>query len=298
MISIVIATYNRAATIARSIESILVQGDDVTEIVIVDDGSSDETETIVRTFGDPRIIYHRLRENKGASFARNQGIEIARGAFIMVWDSDDLLYPGALHRVLSEFTRDSSLNIVSAPARVVVGGKELSFPRVASGEMIFEDIFCKKIGSNEKIRVARAETMKEVSYKSRHIDFLVNVELIERGRWYHIDECLGDVFNDPEEGSLTAARKKRSKEGSIDRAPHLASFLDRHRNALLGTSPRRYADYCYGAAIGFLLRGDRKRARSFAWDAWHYHPTSCSYFMLWKLSWIPGGARILNLFYQ
>ncbi len=298
MISIIIATYNRAGTIMRSIESILSQTYSDIEIIVVDDGSTDDIRGTIASVEDSRIRYIGLPRNQGASVARNRGIAEAKGEYIMVWDSDDVLYPQALSRVLQELERDPSLAIVSTPARVLIEGKEAAFPRIPSGEMTFKDIVLKRIGSNEKVRIARAAIMKEVSYKARHIDFLVNIELIERGKWYHIDEYLGDVFNDPEAGSLTATRKKKNREGSIERAPHLASFLDRSRNALLAISSRRYADYCYGAAIGYLLAGNLAEARRFAWDAWRYHPSNLKYLAILKLTWLPFGSRMLRFFYR
>jgi glycosyltransferase involved in cell wall biosynthesis len=297
-VSIVIATYNRAHTIARSIASVLAQ-EHLLELIVVDDGSRDATAQVIEALHDPRIVYHRIGDNRGASYARNKGVELAKGEFIMVWDSDDVLYPQALSRVMQEFARDPSLGIVSAPARTVSGGQEIPFPRVPSGPITLEDVLTKKIPSNEKIRVARAGIMKDVSYKSKHIDFLVNVELIERGSWYHIDDYLGDVINDPERGSLTAARKKKNVQGSVDRAQYLADFLARHKETLLRASPPRYADYCYGAAVGFLLAGDARRARAFAWDAWRYHPTDLRHLSVLKLSWMPYlGSRLMRIFYR
>ncbi len=296
-VSVIIATYNRAQTIKRSIESVLVQ-EDLSELIVVDDGSTDDTKDVVTPITDSRIRYIQLDTNQGASAARNRGIAEAKGDYVMLWDSDDILYPNALSRVMQEFKRDPLLGIVSAPARVMIGEKELVFPRVPSGEVTFTDIACKKIPSNEKIRVARADIMKQVSYKSRHIDFLVNVELIERGEWYHIDEYLGEVFNDPGKASLTAARKKKNVTGSIERAPHLADFLARHKRELLNACAPRYADYCYGAAIGFLLAGDRIRARRYAWDAWRYHPMQLKHLAVLKLSFLPWGTWLARRLYR
>ncbi len=296
--SVVITTHDRSVVLPRALGSLLQQTYRDIEVIVIDDGSTDGTDVYMETVTDPRVRSIKLSTNQGASAARNRGIVEAKGEFIMVWDSDDVLYPNALSSVLAEFTRDSSLTIVSAPARIITNGIENPFPRVPSGKVAVADIFCKKIGSNEKIRVARADVMKSVSYKARHIDFLVNMELIERGEWYHIDEYLGDVFNDPMEGSLTASRKKKSSEGSIERAPYLGEFLMRHEKALLAISPRRYADYAYGASIGYLLMGDTNHARAFAWRAWRNHLLSFKYLTLWKLSWMPGGKQLLELFYR
>jgi glycosyltransferase involved in cell wall biosynthesis len=294
--SIIVATYNRAHVLLRSLQSLLTQVGVSLEIVVVDDGSTDATSSLVASINDSRIRYFCFGHNQGASAARNFGIQEARGEFIMIWDSDDILHPHALSRILHEFGKAPVLSVVSAPTRVLIDGMVVPFTRVSDREVSLPDILCKRIPSNEKVRVVRSEVMRQVSYKSRNIDFLVNVSLIEKGRWYHIDEHLGDVFNDPVRGSLTAARKKKSRTASMERAPHLADFLLRHGALLKANCPRRYADYAYGAAIGFVLSGDARRARSFAIaGCFRFSPAPIGILIL---SYMPFGSRILSLFYR
>jgi glycosyltransferase involved in cell wall biosynthesis len=88
-VSVVIPTYNRAATVPRAIESVLAQTVSDLEVIVVDDGSSDNTGKVLgEMFGD-RIRYY-AQANQGASVARNRGIEEARGEWIAFLDSDDL----------------------------------------------------------------------------------------------------------------------------------------------------------------------------------------------------------------
>ena len=90
-VSVVIPTYNRAGTVAAAIMSALEQRDIPDEIIVVDDGSSDETRDVLAAFGDRIIAVHK--ENSGVSGARNAGIARATGAWIAFLDSDDLWYP-------------------------------------------------------------------------------------------------------------------------------------------------------------------------------------------------------------
>jgi len=88
-VSVVIPTYNRAATVPRAIESVLAQTVTDLEVIVVDDGSSDDTGKVLgEMFGD-RIRYY-VQANQGASVARNKGVEEARGEWIAFLDSDDL----------------------------------------------------------------------------------------------------------------------------------------------------------------------------------------------------------------
>jgi glycosyltransferase involved in cell wall biosynthesis len=93
VISVVIPCFNAAATIAATIESALMQ-DLAREVIIVDDGSSDSSAAVIRSFGD-KVTAH-FGPNQGASAARNRGASLARGEWIQFLDSDDLLLPGAL----------------------------------------------------------------------------------------------------------------------------------------------------------------------------------------------------------
>lgn len=88
-VSVVIPTYNRAARVQAAIESVLAQTVSDLEVIVVDDGSSDDTGKVLgEAFGD-RIRYYP-QVNQGASVARNKGIEEARGEWIAFLDSDDL----------------------------------------------------------------------------------------------------------------------------------------------------------------------------------------------------------------
>lgn len=89
LVSIIVPTYNRASTIKDSIKSLIRQTYDNIEIIIVDDGSTDKTEKVVKSIKDPRITYIKLEENRGACYARNLGIKKALGKYVMFNDSDD-----------------------------------------------------------------------------------------------------------------------------------------------------------------------------------------------------------------
>ena len=88
-VSVVIPTYNRATTVPRAIESVLAQTVSDLEVIVVDDGSSDDTGKVLGEMFGYRIRYY-AQTNQGASVARNKGVEEARGEWIAFLDSDDL----------------------------------------------------------------------------------------------------------------------------------------------------------------------------------------------------------------
>jgi glycosyltransferase involved in cell wall biosynthesis len=90
LVTIVMPTYNRAALIGESIQSVLNQTYQNWELIVADDGSTDETEKIVKGFHDSRIYYHRFAHRGGFGIARNRGMKLSKGFFIAFLDSDDL----------------------------------------------------------------------------------------------------------------------------------------------------------------------------------------------------------------
>lgn len=86
-VSVIIPTFNRAPVLSRAIDSALGQKDCFVEIIVIDDGSTDNTADIINSYGD-KVVY-RYKDNGGASSARNAGIDIATGDYIAFLDSDD-----------------------------------------------------------------------------------------------------------------------------------------------------------------------------------------------------------------
>jgi glycosyltransferase involved in cell wall biosynthesis len=97
LVSVVIPSYNRAYCLPRAVDSVLHQTHPHVEVIIVDDGSKDDTGAVVsaRYGGDPRVRYHR-QENTGISGARNAGLALATGDYVALLDSDDEWLPWKL----------------------------------------------------------------------------------------------------------------------------------------------------------------------------------------------------------
>ena len=88
-VSVIIPTFNRAYCLRRSIDSVLAQTFTDFELIVVDDGSTDNTSALLETIGDPRLRVLRHPTNKGVAGAINTGIRNAKAAIIALQDSDD-----------------------------------------------------------------------------------------------------------------------------------------------------------------------------------------------------------------
>ena len=107
-ISVIIPTYNRGKYITESLMSVLKQTYHNLEIIVIDDGSTDNTEFLISQFKDDRIKYIKLRENKGACFARNLGIKMANGDYITFQDSDDIYHLNKIEKQYRNIIKKNS----------------------------------------------------------------------------------------------------------------------------------------------------------------------------------------------
>lgn len=105
LLSVIIPVYNVAGTLRRCVDSVVAQGVDDMEIIIIDDGSTDGSAVICDKYKSPRaIVVHQA--NAGLSEARNEGLRLARGEFVTFVDSDDFLDPDIYPTLLRRMMRD------------------------------------------------------------------------------------------------------------------------------------------------------------------------------------------------
>lgn len=97
MVSVIIPAYNREKSVAAAVNSVLAQTWRDLELLLIDDGSTDDTAKVVRGIDDPRLKYI-YQANAGACAARNHGIELARGEYIAFHDSDDIWHEDKLEK--------------------------------------------------------------------------------------------------------------------------------------------------------------------------------------------------------
>lgn len=134
MISVIIPTYNRAHLISRAIESIQRQYFKDWELIIVDDGSTDNTDEIIKPFLEDHRIHYKLKNNSGAADSRNVGVKYAKFEFITFLDSDDEAH--------SDWLKEYAELISNKKAKVVCCGME----KLDENGKIFQRILPSKIG--------------------------------------------------------------------------------------------------------------------------------------------------------
>jgi len=118
LVSIIIPSYNHARFIRSAIGSVLSQSYDRIELIVVDDGSTDESVKYLREIKDPRYSFY-CQENKGAHVAINRGLGLAEGEFLAILNSDDVFHPDRIQKLMAEFRKDAAVELLSTWIQII-----------------------------------------------------------------------------------------------------------------------------------------------------------------------------------
>lgn len=132
-VSVIITCYNYGRFLKECLESVLTQTVQDVEVIVVNDGSTDETESVCQSFGDK--IQYLVQPNRGLAEALNAGIRASRGDFFYFLSADDKLFPGALEKQLKAMARNPDCAVVCGNAKLIdesgnlLGDSIIPFPR-------------------------------------------------------------------------------------------------------------------------------------------------------------------------
>lgn len=238
MVSVIIPAYNRAHLITRAVESVLRQTYDDIEIIVVDDGSQDDTETVVKSMTDSRIIYKKLESNHGAAYARNAGVECANGRVIAFQDSDDAWRPQKLEKQMAYWKEHPEFAMIYCPFEICDGNSRNRFPQEGV-DMLEGDIFRALIVRNTigtPTMLMTRDSFQEtggfdVTLKSLE-DWDFAIRFSRKNLIGYLDEVMVKAYYDREEGlsnhvgayfegrlrMIALYREQLTEGGNFDRA--------------------------------------------------------------------------------
>lgn len=285
--SVVVCTYNRAHIVGRAIRSVLEQTWDDFELIVVDDGSVDDTAALVASFTDPRVRgVHRV--NGGLSAARNTGIAAATGRFIIFLDDDDEVDPdwlGSLASVAGERT-----GFLSCACRMVSPDRTIQTARVAEPHPLYPDV--RGVFVAGTFAVDRSILRAVGGYD-------------EQIRVNHQTELLLRVLPELQRCGLEAAFVDRPLV-SIEQRPHTdrplrnprsllqgTEYLIERHGALLAGAASTLADYHAVAGVSAARLGEQGRARRHFWAAVRLQPFQVRHAARLGVSLVPSLPRRL-----
>ncbi len=198
-ISVILPVHNRADVLSRAIQSVLDQDLRDFELIVVDDGSSDESVTVAGSFADQRIRTVQLPSNRGGNVARNAGIRAAQAPLIGFLDSDDRYLPNKLSFVVEQFDRRSELDLlVDSFIKVQPpGSRKVEVvrhnPIIADRELFRRALFTRQLWkATPAITVKRDAALRamfdETLRRLQDFDFLIRIS--EFANCGSIDEVL------------------------------------------------------------------------------------------------------------
>ena len=191
-ISVIVPTYNRASLVVCAIQSIREQTYQNFEIIVVDDGSTDNTKEVVESLGDMRIRYISHERNKGGSAARNTGIKAARGKYIAFLDSDDEWEPSKIERQLEIFSKgDARLGAVGA-GRIIKftnsNRKEIKIPSGSLGNIYKKLLQGKSFPGATSTIIIKRECFEKVGLFDESLESSQEYDLYIRiAKYYNFD---------------------------------------------------------------------------------------------------------------
>lgn len=275
-VSVIIPTFNRAQLLGRAIRSVLNQTYQDFEIIVVDDGSTDNTEEVVKSFNDERIRYTRHEQNRGAAAARNTGIKIARGDYIAFQDSDAEWLPEKLEKQMRIF-KDASpkVGVVYTGSWRVEGNKKTYTPssKMTQKEGDIHNILFETSLMGAPVTVIKKECFQRAGMFDEKFLHLVDWEMwIRISKYYHfrcINESLA-ILHYPPDG-LSA-----DQDGLIMAHKLLLEkyFEDFKKNK------RVLAKHLYYIGDGLCLGGKMEEGRNYLVKAVKAYPLNIKLFLL------------------
>ena len=213
MVSIIVPVYNSSDYINRCIDSVIGQKYADIEVVIIDDGSNDDSLAICKDIAskDSRVKVFS-QPNSGASLARNRGLDIATGGYVMFVDSDDWIAPDMIEIMMSVFQANPEIQIVQT--RVPGDMKDREGDQVLSGAQAVKYLL---EGSwwGPVCKLIRRELISGVRFPEATIseDYLFNYQLFNNSECvYYLDKCYYHRTDRPDSLSKIQLSKRKFDE--------------------------------------------------------------------------------------
>lgn len=217
MVSIVIPSYNRCTVICRALDSIQRQNYLDWECIVVDDGSSDDTESVIFSYSgqDSRFKYIKNSRKKGAQGARNTGILEARGDWVVLFDSDNKMHYDFLSKVIDALTNES-VDVCSTWSNVIdekTGERIGEFKWSGYGE-VHNNLLTGKSYFDNSSTIIRRQLLIDMGLLDEECpafqEWDTHIRLSEFGSYFTIPEFLIDYYTGAAD-SISASKTKDIK---------------------------------------------------------------------------------------
>lgn len=294
LVSVVIPTYNRARLVCEAVETVLAQTYRNFEIIVVDDGSTDETEEALGRY-EGRIKYF-YQENRGLSAARNTGIRNSTGCYIALLDSDDLWRQDKLALQVDYLNKHDDCGLVYTDMELLIAREGVlievpTTPLVLPTGYIYPQVFLRNEIFPSTVLV-RKECLEDVGLfdeSLRHFeDYELWLRIARRYKIGNIDKKLTvyrrHVDNLHEGPRVLGLKHTRMLQRHVRDHPEIIKMLGKRKTGM------RISEPLFAYAYGLFDEGDFKNARRYMRELIALNPTRWAAYLYFLASLLPLGV--------
>ena len=300
LISVTIATYNRAHLLPRAINSVLNQTYQNFELIIVDDNSTDGTKEVVKSYTDRRIIYHRHEKNKGYLAARNTGWNFSQGEYNCQLGDDDELLPNALETVITTFNDLSSqeikflwFNIINAESETLSGSG-----LVKEGYINYDDVLSGKIHGDfwqvVDMNLLGDYRFDEEWYGAPVGDGILWLKLLRKSKAYYVPVALYKAYR-KHGGERECSRRLNLKKHLVGIYLYEKKLLEENGRKLKHLYPVMYGRKLNDLGFYQILNGEMYIGRKTLLASFKFN-FSLKHYFLFILSFIMNSNQIKTFY--
>lgn len=214
--------YNAGNFIEQAVQSVLDQTYENFELIIINDGSTDNSKAVIESFDDSRIKYFENGENSGIVFSRNKGLKLAQGEYIGMLDADDVAHPEKFEKQIAFLAQNKDFGMVGAWAKFIdeegkrlPGGWKLKAkPEMIPSIMLFKNYFL------QSAVLYRKECIEKFSFREGFDileDYLIWLEILREHKAWNLPEYLIDYRLHPGGVTKMHQEEKTEKEKKVFR---------------------------------------------------------------------------------
>jgi len=271
--SIVIPTFNRGDKVLRAIQSVLDQNSENWQLILVDDGSTDDTQQVIAPLINRPEIRYYFQENQGVSQARNLGAAKATKEWLIFLDSDDELTQNALSLFKEQIQKNPEVDIfVAGRDRKTSMGSEIRIPKEGEYSAMLSGTFC-----------LRSSIFQKAGGYDPRFTFGENTELFHR--IYQLDITRYFI---PEVSLIYHESTSGGSKNTENVIISVSLFLSKHQDSM--SSHHRHL-YHQIAGVNLLRNRRFEEARIHLWKAYQLKPIQIKTFLRLAVSFLPSLSK-------
>lgn len=258
LVTIIVTTYNRAGMVARTIRSVLAQTYGRIDCLVVDDGSTDDTPRVLAEIADPRLRVVRHEKNRGATAAKNTGLDHLRGEWFTFVDSDDEIVPEAIETLVGVARANPGITQVECNCVDAVSGRYTG-SEVSPGGPIEAAAIATTRGDHWGIIGSSLVGDDRFNERLPGYEEVLWFKVRERARIYYLDRGLKIVHRGGGD------RVSQSGWTTGQAATVYRELVKEHHWLRLHAAyrPDDYRGFCLQGLLHTLAAGDRESARAY-----------------------------------